>query len=72
MPRVHWLLTTDMWEDRKQNSFCSFTAHFLGEDFKLDRITPTIKYFGTARHRSVNIAAALTEEIEKVKVQKDI
>ena len=56
-----------MWEDRKQNSFCSLTAHFIGEDFKLDRVTPAIKYFGIARHRSVNIAAALTEEIEKVK-----
>ena len=65
-------MTTDMWEDRKQNSFCSLTVHLIGEDFKLDRITPAIKYFGTARHRSVNIAATLTEEIEKVKAYAGI
>ena len=37
-------LTTDMWEDRKQNLFCSITAYFAGEDFKLRRIVPAIKF----------------------------
>ena len=60
-------LTTDMWEDRKGNSYCSLTAHFIGSDFKMVRVTPAIKYFGTARHKSENIAAVLTEEIQSVK-----
>ena len=65
-------LTTDMWDDRKQNSYCSLTAHFIGTDFKLVRVTPAIKYFGNARHKSENIAEALREEIESVKAGADV
>ena len=65
-------LTTDMWEDRKQNSFCSVTAHFTGEDFKLKRIVPAIKFFGTGRHTSENIAEVLKEEIKQIKGSDDL
>ena len=60
-------LTTDMWEDRKQNSFCSLTAHFMLDDFKLKRITTAIKFFGTGRHTSENIAETVSKEIEEIK-----
>ena len=60
-------LTTDMWEDRKQNSFCSLTAHFTGEDFKLKRIVTAIKFFGTGRHTGENIAEVVGDEIKQIK-----
>ena len=56
-------MTTDMWKDKKQNSYCSLTVHFIDNNFKLNRITPAIKYFGVARHNAVNIAATLSKEI---------
>ena len=30
-------LTADMWDDRKQNSFCSVTCQFIDSDFKLHK-----------------------------------
>ena len=66
-------LTTDMWDDSKQNSYCALTTHFItSEDFKLVRVTPAIRYFGTARHQSENIAKVLSEEIASVKVDNDV
>ena len=60
-------LTADMWDDRKGNSFCSLTAHYVDDDFNLIRATPSIKFFGTGRHTSENIAEVLGTEIESVK-----
>ena len=37
--------TTDMWDSKGQDSFCSVTAHFVNEKFELIRATPAIKYF---------------------------
>ena len=57
-------LTTDMWDDKKQNSYCSLTVHFIDDNFELQRVTPCIKYFGDSRHKSENIANFLSKEIE--------
>ena len=66
-------LTTDMWDDSKQNSYCALTSHFISSvDFKLVRVTPAIRYFGTAIHQSENIAKVLSEEIEDIKVDNDV
>ena len=64
-------LTADMWDDRKQNSFCSLTVHYIDEDFKLVRATPAIKWFGNSRHTSDNIAETLKEEIKAVTGDED-
>ena len=61
-----------MWEDRKQNSFCSITAHFTGDDFQLKRVIPAIKFFGTGRHTSENIAEVVQEEIEEIKGDENL
>ena len=60
-------LTADMWDDRKANSFCSLTAHYIDDNFQLVRAVPAIKFFGTGRHTSENIAEVLKSEIESVK-----
>ena len=60
-------LTADMWDDRKQNSFCSVTCQFIDSDFKLHKATSAIKWFGSARHKSVNIAETLKKEIDEIK-----
>ena len=66
-------LTSDMWDDGKQNSYCSLTTHFISSvDFKLVRVTPAIRYFGTERHQSVNISKLLSEEIDAVRVDQDV
>ena len=59
-------LTSDLWDDKKQNAFCSLTVHFINNEFKLSRVTPAIKYFGTGRHTSINIADVLAKEIKEV------
>ena len=60
-------LTADMWDDRKQNSFCSVTCQFIDSDFKMHKATSAIKWFGHARHKSVNIAEILKKEIDDIK-----
>ena len=60
-------LTADMWDDRKSNSFCSLTAHFIDDNFDLIRAVPAIKFFGTSRHTSENISTVLNSQIESVK-----
>ena len=60
-------LTADMWDDMKQNLFCSVTCQFIDSDFKMHKATSAIKWFGHARHRSVNIAEILKKEIDDIK-----
>ena len=64
-------LTADMWDDRKQNLFCSLTVHYIDDNFKLVRAMPAIKWFKSSRHTSDNIAAILSKEIKAVTSDDD-
>ena len=68
--RGYVAVTSDLWDDKKQNSFCSLTAHYVNKEFQLERVTPAIRYFGAARHTSENLADVLTEEIRNI-IEKD-
>ena len=58
-------LTSDLWDDKKQNAFCSLTVHFINSEFKLLRVTLAIKCFGSERHTFENISNTLAKEIKK-------
>ena len=57
-------VTSDLWDDKKQNAFCSVTVHYVNDDFELVRVTPAIKFFGSGRHTSENIAEVLGKEVK--------
>ena len=59
-------LTSDLWDDKKQNAFCSLTVHYVNNKFELVRVTSAIKFFGSARHTSENISDTLAKEIKAV------
>ena len=46
--------TTDMWTSRAHDSYMSFTAHFLDENFNLYRWTPNVVPF-EKRHTGITI-----------------
>ena len=64
-------LTSDLWDDKKQNAFCSLTVHYMNNKFELVRVTSAIKFFGSARHTSENIADTLATEIKDVISSED-
>ena len=52
-------LTSDLWDDKKQNAFCSLTVHYMNNKFELVRVTSAIKFFGSARHTSETLLILL-------------
>ena len=65
-------LTTDMWESKEQESFMSLTCHLITRDFKLLRVSPFCRHFGTKRHKSKNIAEELSKQVNSLHVDQEV
>ena len=56
--------TTDLWTNRRLNSFLYLTIHFITEDMTLLKFVPWCEYFGKRGHTGMNIKLTLEDFLE--------